>query len=136
MCAFVPIALAAMTVAQMAMQKQQADNQSNMYKYEGAVAQTKGALTANDQQQQMQLLLGKQRAAFGASGVDPNSGSADDVYAQTGKDSAHNIFQTNFNTSNQVTSDNMSAANSIFAGNQAMAGTALNYGSRMAMRYS
>jgi len=136
MCTPVAAVLAVTTLATMKMQQNSAKAQAQMYDYQGKVAQTTGALQEDDQRKQADILLGKQRAIFGASGVDPTSGSAADVYSQTAKDAEHNIFQTTFNTSNTVARANQSAANSIYEGNQQAMGTLLNYGSRMAGRYA
>lgn len=133
--AAVPIAIsAASTLFSVAAQQSQANRQQAMYDRQAQITATENALQAEDRRRRNLAEIGKLRAQYGASGVDPNEGSADIVIQDTAAAFAREQFNADFNAKTKIGSYQTSGDNAQADANAKSVGTLFNFASSAAKR--
>jgi hypothetical protein len=108
-----------------AMQASQASAQSKQYKRQAQQARIEGQMRADELSRRNSIAAGKQNALYGASGVDPGSGSPTEVLADTAAAGARDVFNTQYLADQRAQSYEASAANASAAGRSALFGSIL-----------
>lgn len=117
-----------------AAQQSQAKRQQAMYDRQAQVTETENALAADDRRRRQLAEIGKLRGQYGASGVDPNEGSADIVTQETAATFAREQYNADFNAKNKIGSYEASGANAQADANAKSVGTLFNFASNTAKR--
>jgi len=115
---------------------QQSKAEAGVYDYQASVERTNQALREDDRLLAMRRNIGTQTAQFGALGVNPLSGSSPLATAETAANTARDIFNDRFTSTNEQNALSMSAANTRSAGKSEAIGTLIDTASSTAKRYA
>jgi hypothetical protein len=121
--------------AQGKQQEQSYKAQAQMAANQAVVARTEGELRAADVGRRGERIAAQQAALFGASGVDPFSGSPADVQADTASGVARDQFNVRYDST--ATANNLLAAQSNFQNqaNNAVSSSMYSFVANNALRY-
>jgi hypothetical protein len=132
--AAIPIAIsAASTLFSIGAQQSQAKRQQAMYDRQAQVTTTENALQAEDRQRRLATQISKQRALYGASGVEID-GSPADVIEDTAGKFAREQYNADFNAETKIGSYQVSGDNAQADANAKSVGTLFNFASTTAKR--
>jgi len=115
---------------------QTSKQQANVYDYQADVNATNAALREDDQLRAMRRNTSTQIAQFGALGVDPLTGSAPLVVADTARNAYYDIFNDNFSSQTERNTLTASAANTRTSGKEKAVGTLIGATVKSAERYA